>query len=216
MRRNLYIIGAGGLAREMAMLAEQINAQQHKWNLRGFVSEDEHSIGKDLGIAPIIGNDEWLLSQNDEADLLIGIGTPSVREKAIRSYLQNEGQYQFPNFIHPSAHLDFRRISLGVGNAITSGCSFTCDIKIGNFNLFNLNTTLGHDAIVGNYNVINPGVNISGGVTLGDRILLGTGSQVLENVTLGSNVIVGAGAVVISDLPSDVTVVGIPAKPIST
>jgi sugar O-acyltransferase (sialic acid O-acetyltransferase NeuD family) len=196
------------------MLAERINAKQHRWTLVGFISGEKASIGKDLGNAKVVGDDEWLLNQEEQADLLIGIGTPTLRAKVVKPYLAREAQYQFPNFIHPFAQLDFRRISFGVGNAVTSGCSFTCDIQIGDFNLFNLNSTLGHDAVIGNYNVINPGVNISGGVTLGDRVLLGTGSQVLENLNLGSNITVGAGAVVIRDLPSDVTVVGVPAKPI--
>jgi sugar O-acyltransferase (sialic acid O-acetyltransferase NeuD family) len=214
MRRSLYVVGTGGLAREMAMLAEVINAHEHKWRIKGFISEDKSEIGKDLGIAPVAGDDDWLLSQEEEVDLVVGIGTPGIRTRVITPYLARKDLFHFPNLIHPASHLDYHRIELGIGNAITSGCSFTCDIVIGNFNLFNLNSTLGHDAVVGDFNVINPGVNISGGVTIGDRVLLGTGSQVLENLSIGSGVIVGAGAVVTKDLPSDVTVVGVPAKPI--
>ena len=214
MRRKLFIVGTGGLAREMAMLAEVINANERKWNIVGFIAENRKELGKDLGVAPIMGDDEWLLGWDEDVDIVMGIGTPAMREKAIAPYLEKNDVFKFPNLIHPSARFDFHRIELGRGNAVTSGCRFTCDIKVGDFNLFNLNSTLGHDANIGDYNVINPGVNISGGVILSNRILLGTGCQILENLTIGADVIVGAGAVVITDIPPDITVVGVPAKPV--
>ena len=47
---------------------------------------------------------------------------------------------------------------------------------------------------------------------LGDNVMVTCGAKVLGGVTIGNNVIVGANAVVVKDVPSDVTVVGIPAK----
>jgi sugar O-acyltransferase (sialic acid O-acetyltransferase NeuD family) len=215
MRRRLFIIGTGGLAREMAMLAEGINSREHKWEIAGFIAKGEAEIGKDLGIASIVGDDNWLLTQDFEADIVIGIGLPKIRAKAILPYLEWGNKFAFPNLIHPSAKLDYQRVELGDGNAITAGCNFTCDIQVGNYSLFNLNTTVGHDAVIGDFNVINPGANISGGVKLGNRILIGTGCQILENITIGDEAILGAGAVVTKNIPSGLTVVGVPAKPIS-
>ncbi len=47
---------------------------------------------------------------------------------------------------------------------------------------------------------------------LGDRVFLGAGAKVLGAVTLGSDVRVGANAVVVSDVPSNATVGGVPAR----
>lgn len=214
MRRKLFILGTSGLAREMAMLAEVVNAREHRWEIAGFIAKDTEEVGKDLGIAPVAGDDTWLLTHELEADIVIGIGYPKVKSSVILPYFEHRDRFSFPNLVHPSAHLDYRRIEWGIGNAITAGSNFTCDIQIGNFNLFNLNSTVGHDTIVGDFNVINPGVNISGGVKIGSRVLFGTGSQVLENLTIGDDVIVGAGAVVTKDIPEGLTVVGIPARPL--
>lgn len=214
MRRPLIILGTSGLAREMAMLVEQINAQTHRWDVLGFISEPGRKVGETLGIAPILGDDDWLLAQGFEADLVVGIGHPRVKERVLARFLELGDRFTYPNLIHPRATLDFRRIELGRGNVITAGCVLTCDITIKDFNLFNLNTTVGHDAQVGSFNVFNPGVNVSGGVRIGDRILIGTGAQILENLTVGSDAVVGAGAVVTKDVPEGETVVGVPAKPL--
>lgn len=214
MRRSLIILGTSGLAREAAMVAEQINAQQHRWDIRGFIGETTADVGKMLGIAPILGDDDWLLAQDLEADLVIGIGYPKVRAKVLSKYMECGTRFAFPNLIHPLASLDFRRVELGKGNIITAGCAFTCDIAVHDFNLFNLNVTVGHDAVIGNYNVMNPSVNVSGGVHIADRVLVGTGAQILENLSVGSDATVGAGAVVRANVLNGQTVVGVPAKPL--
>lgn len=213
MRRKLIVLGTGGLAREIEMLAEAVNATQHRWQILGYVSDDIRSAGLSLGSTQVLGDDDWLLAQDFEADLVIGIGYPQVREKVLQKYVGRPERFAFPNLIHPSVQFDFRRVELGRGNTITGGCILTCDIGIEDFNLLNLNCTVGHDARLGNFNVLNPSVNISGNVTIGSRVLVGTGAQVLEGRTVGDEAVVGAGAVVTKDVPPRITVVGVPARP---
>jgi serine O-acetyltransferase len=50
--------------------------------------------------------------------------------------------------------------------------------------------------------------------TLGNRVFAGAGAKIVGPVTLGDDVKVGANAVVVHDVPSGLTVVGIPAKPV--
>lgn len=47
---------------------------------------------------------------------------------------------------------------------------------------------------------------------IGDNVFIGCGAKVLGKIKIGDNVKIGAGAVVVKDVPSDVTVVGVPAK----
>jgi sugar O-acyltransferase (sialic acid O-acetyltransferase NeuD family) len=212
--RRLYVLGAGGLAREMAQLALQVPSHDEApWAFAGFIGSDANEIGRDLGFGAVVGDDEWLLGTGGPADLVVGIGHPIPRATAVARFAVDP-RFKFPNLIHPTAVVDRAAVSLGQGNAITAGCVFTCDIRVGDFNLFNLQTTVGHDAQVGSSNVINPSVNISGGVHLADRILVGTGAQILEGRSIGSGAIVGAGAVVTKHVSDGATVVGVPARPL--
>ncbi len=215
--RPVFVLGTGGLAREMAQLVQHAQASaETRWRFAGFVAEDTAEIGRDLGLGRIVGDDAWLLDQNDNLELVVGIGRPGARASIVQRLRAAPQQFRFPNVIHPSVVIDLDVVALGVGNCITAGCIFTTDIRVGDFNLFNLNVTVGHDAQIGSCNVINPGANVSGGVSLGDRILVGTGSQILENRNVGSGATIGAGAVVTNDVPGDTTVVGVPARRIET
>ena len=52
--------------------------------------------------------------------------------------------------------------------------------------------------------------------TLGNNIYIGAGAKILGAITIGNNVRIGANAVVVKDVPSDVTVGGIPARILRT
>jgi sugar O-acyltransferase (sialic acid O-acetyltransferase NeuD family) len=211
--KPIYILGASGLAREMALLFRAVH--QDEWNLEGFIAATEEEVGRDLGFAKVVGDDRWLLSSDVSCGLIVGIGQPAVKERIVGRYLGEGLRFTYPSFIHPTAVVDPGLVRLGRGNMITAGCVFTCDIEVGDFNLFNLQTTVGHDATIGDYCVFNPTVNLSGGVQIRDGVLVGTGAQVLESRVVGAGATVGAGAVVTKDVSPETTVVGIPARPLS-
>lgn len=84
----------------------------------------------------------------------------------------------------------------------------------------------GMGIVIGETAEIGDGVTLYHGVTLGgtgkhkvkrhptvgDNVLIGAGAKVLGPVSIGENSKIGAGAVVIDDVPSDCTVVGMPAS----
>lgn len=74
-----------------------------------------------------------------------------------------------------------------------------------------------HESCIGKGSVIYQNVTIGGrngrvAPMIGENCILGAGCCVLGDVTLGDNVHVGANAVVLQDVPSNCTVVGIPAR----
>jgi len=92
---------------------------------------------------------------------------------------------------------------------IGSGTSFGCG---------GLGVVLHPDTVIGKNCMIAQNVTIGGRSNfpevpkLGTNVFVGTGAKILGPVTIGDNVKIGANAVVIRDIPSNSTVVGIPAR----
>jgi serine O-acetyltransferase len=80
--------------------------------------------------------------------------------------------------------------------------------------IFILATRIGHSCTV-NQGVSVASIRGTGWPTIGNNVYLAAGCKVMGGVTVGDNVIVGANSVVIADVPSDCTVMGVPARIIS-
>jgi sugar O-acyltransferase (sialic acid O-acetyltransferase NeuD family) len=209
---ELVIVGTGGLAKEAAQLARQMDPDKNQWSVIRYATESASELGKELPYGLVCYLDEDLISRELPCDVVVGVGYPQARRRVVEGLLAGKN-LSFPNLIHPSVDVDLAYVKLGVGNMISKGAVLTCDIVIGDFNLLNWNVTVGHDVQIGSFNVINPSCNLSGHVKLGDACLIGTGAQVLEHRSIHSNTRVGAGAVITtSTAVVGGTYVGVPAR----
>lgn len=211
MPSELLIVGTSGLAKECAQLARQIDPDCQRWSTISYVTHDENLLGTTLPFGCVSILDHELQAIKTKMDVVIGIGHPNLKQKICQKFSKNP-KLSFPNLIHPTVEIDLNFVKMGHGNMLTKGVVMTCDIQIGNFNLFNGNCTGGHDSELGHYNVINPGSSVSGRVKIGDSCLIGTGARIIEDIDIGSNICIGAGAVVIRSIKQAGIYVGIPAR----
>jgi sugar O-acyltransferase (sialic acid O-acetyltransferase NeuD family) len=209
--QDLVILGAGGLAREVAWLVEEINRAAPTWNLLGYVDKDADRVGAVVGRHTIVCSEVELAHR--ELAVAIGIGTPAILRK-VSGRFAGYPNLSFPNLIHPTVLVDTASLQLGRGNLIAARNTLTVNVRLGSFNVLNLNCTVGHDVVIGDCCVINPGAHLSGGDTIGSECLIGAGATILEGLTIGDRVIVGAGSVVIKNVKGPGTVMGVPARAI--
>ncbi|MDI9472347.1 MAG: acetyltransferase [Bacillota bacterium] len=213
----IVIFGTGGISKEVFQIIQQINDSNlvKVYDFIGFIGKDIAEMNLEvIGGYRVVSYDNEFIEFTENFRVLGAVipnGLPEIKREIYRRIVQ-VNNLVYPNIIHPNVVFDSKTIKMGFGNIIGSGVSLTCEIIIGNFNLINLNNTIGHNIRIGDYNVLNPLVSISGNVEIGDGCLIGTGANILQNLVINSDSIVGAGAVVIKDVEKSTTVVGVPAR----
>jgi len=131
MTEKLVIIGAGGFAREASLLVEEINESssgEKRWQLLGFIDEDEDKWGLNLRGYPVLGGWSALEAMPADVKVICVVGEPAAKKKLVAKALQ-EGR-QFPALIHPDVSLG-RDLKVGQGVLINKGVLLTVDIAIG-------------------------------------------------------------------------------------
>lgn len=212
--KDIAIYGAGGFGREVACLINVINQSKPvpEWNLVGFFDDNPDLKGKMIShFGPCLGGMNELNSYSYSLALVIPIGAPLVVKKIAES-ITNPMVY-FPNIIHPDFVIkDPETFMIGQGNIIQDGCSVSCSVSIGNFNVFNGGVVFGHDDIVGSYNSFMPAIRVSGEVEIGDANFFGVGSIILQQIKIGNEIRLGAGSVLMTRPKDGKLYMGNPAK----
>lgn len=211
------LFGNGGIAGETLKIINDINLynNQNIFDIQGFISEKEGEIGKkvfkDYCIISCDEKFEDFSKQFPVLGVVVPSGFPNVKKK-IFSKLKNINNLAFPNIVHPTVKIDKLDISLGIGNIIAEGVKFTTKIKVGDFNLLNLGTVIGHNSIIENFCVLNSLCSISGNVHISSNVLVGTSSTILQGITIDESAKIGASSLVIKNVKKEETVIGVPAR----
>lgn len=152
------------------------------------------------------------------------------RDPAARSAL--EIFFLYPGFkairLHRRANWFYRHGMLFIARWISqwasrkTGVEIHPAVKIGKRFFIDHGTgvVIGETAVIGNDVTIYQGVTLGGTgkdtgkrhPTIGNNVMIGAGAKVLGPLVIGDNSRIAAGAVVLSDIPSNSTAVGVPAK----
>ncbi|HLU17268.1 MAG TPA: acetyltransferase [Edaphocola sp.] len=206
--KRLAIVGASGHGKVVADIAECCG-----WEAVEFFDDaytDQTSMLR--GNWPVVGTLSDLLSGvSGYTGVIVAIGDNQVRKSISQSLLAAGAN--LVTLVHPLAIVS-RYAEIGAGSVVVAGAVINAYAVIGSGAIINTGSSIDHDCHLDDYVHISPGVHLAGGVKIRSCCWVGIGACVKQQVTIGANVTVGAGSVVVHNILDNLTVVGVPARPL--
>ena len=208
----VIVFGASGHGKVVADICQAAGVA-----IEGFVDDSPARAGTRFFGLPVLGNSTWLAERAAQAlqpiQLVLGIGDNRVRAK-IAERCEGWG-IALHTAIHPSAVVA-RSAQVGAGTVVMATAVINPDTVIGRGAIINTGAVIEHDNQIGDFCHFSANAATGGTVRVGPRCHIGLGGVILPNLCVGADCIVGAGAVVIRDFPNGQTLVGVPARTLSS
>jgi sugar O-acyltransferase (sialic acid O-acetyltransferase NeuD family) len=207
--KQIGIFGTSGMAREAGDIAWALGYEP-VYVARDQAELDAYSFSGQVMLECDI--DTYL-----DLGYVIGIGDSSIRQRIAQRYAE---RLNFVNLIHPNASFGRGQrelIESRRGVIVCAGVRFTNNIQVGDFCIFNLNSTISHDVVIDDCVYVAPGAHVTGNVHIGTRSWIGTGvaiNQGNESMKrqIGADTVIGSGAVVVKDCEPNAVYIGVPAR----
>lgn len=208
MTDKLYIIGAGGFARELYSYLAETNYYLSEFILAGFLDDNPNALdGYNLHHKVLMPMLSYDLPQGSK--LMLAIASPTLKQNIYNFY--KELGFEFLTYIHKTAFVG-QRVILSEGTIVAPQCVVTSDVVVGKCVTINALSSVGHDAKIGDFSTLSGHCDVTGFVQLGSKVFMGSNSLIIPNVKVGDDAVIGAGSVVISKVKPGVTMFGNPAK----
>ncbi|WP_146379201.1 acetyltransferase [Cronobacter turicensis] len=199
---KLGIYGAGGLGREVLMLARTINQCTSRWSEIFFI--DDVTDAQEVYGAAVVRFD----ARPAECEVTIAIGEPALRQRLAQKL---SGVAPLATLIHPNVNVPSQS-EIRPGAILCDGALISCGVTIGENVLIQPRACVGHDCTIGAYSVVSSLVALAGHCEVGERVFIGMNSCVKEQTRIGDDAIVGMGSAVFSDVAGATIVLGNPAR----
>lgn len=199
-KRNVLILGAGGLGREVFWWAREAGM-----NPIGFIDDNPAALDARPGYAPILGGME---SAPLDCPVLCAIGQNAVRRVCVERLTARGAR--FASLVHPQAKV--LHATLGLGAVLAPFAYVGADARVGDFLFMQTGAVLGHDVMAGDFLRMDTTSFVGGYASLGHNVTLHTGAQVMPGKRVGDQCTLGAGAVLLGNLHASATVFGVPAQ----
>ena len=207
---NLYILGAGGFAREIYSYLAENDFVYNNSRLAGFLDDNLSALdGFDLS-HKIIGSLKSIDLKATDC-LIIAVANPAIKEQIFDFYHKNNGT--IISYTHPLAIIG-HNVSIGVGTVCAPYSIVATNVKMGHGCTINAFSSIGHDAILGDFCTLSGHCDVTGNVNLGNKVFMGSHASIIPSIQIGSSAVIGAGSLVIRRVKENTTMFGNPAKKI--
>lgn len=203
--KNIIIVGAGGLGKEIVWLIEDINIKHPTYVIQGYV-DDEKPIGWSYNGYSVIGRINELpeLCCMSRANAVIALQKGSDRRRIV----EDLGEFDsWETLIHPSAIISMTS-SIGKGCMFFANCIVSIDTVIGDFALCYLASIISDNCEIGDFVSMMSGSTVSEHVVIEDETYLSAGVTVCPDIKIGRRATAGAGTLVNKNLASNEVVNG--------
>ena len=206
---RIGIFGTSGMAREAGDIAWELGLEPV------YVARDQIELdGCSFPGLAILESD---VDHHLDMGYVIGVGDNDIRQRIAERYVE---RLNFVNLIHPNASFGKGQRELIEGKRgiiVCAGVRFTNNIHVGDFCIFNLNSTISHDVVIDEYVYVAPGAHITGNVHIETRAWIGVGVAINQGnrslkQRIGADTTIGSGAVVVKDCDPNAIYTGIPAR----
>ena len=207
----MLIVGAKGFAKELLEVIIQGNLGA---KITFYDDVSEYLPKLLFGKSSILRNEDeakFYLKRSDER-FALGVGNPKMRHRLCEKFIALGGR--LTTVISPFAKIGKYNNFIQEGNNILTNVVIESNNIIGKGCLIHVGSLISHDVVIGDFCEISPHSNLLGNVVIGKLCSIGTGSIILPKVKIGDNVTVAAGAVVTKNVMDNMTVIGVPAKPL--
>ncbi len=204
---RIYIVGAGGLGRELLQIIKEINAVEPTWVIGGFLDNNLEALkGVECDYAVVGRNSEWIPKEGEV--FAMAIADPSAKE--LRSRELKEKGAHFPPIIHPTASIT-KFSHYGEGLIMFPYSKLSVNSTVGDFVTI-FSSGVGHDVFIDDYSTLSGMSSILRNVKIGKRVFVGANVAIAQDVTVGDDAYLGIGSVVLKDVPPKMKTFGNPAR----
>jgi len=179
---------------------------------------DDGSVGSVINDHKVLSFDQFVDLAGSDGEIAIAVADSRVRSK-LAEKCRFAGVTFFSVIASNAVIMD--SIEIGEGALISPFATLTSNIAIGAHFQANLYSYVEHDCVIGDFVTFAPRVCCNGNVHIGDHAYIGTGAVIRQGrrgdpLRIGSGAVVGMGAVVTRDVEPNTTVVGVPARPVTS
>lgn len=205
--KNVLIIGAGDLGKEIVWLIEDINKQHPTYLILGFLDDDKSKAGSEFYGYKVLGGTEQLseLSKKMPLSAVVAIQDGNVRKRIVEA---NSSFDSWENIIHPTACIASSCV-IGKGNIVFPQVTISVDTRLGDFGLYYIHASIGNDTYLGNYVSVMQDAIIREHDQINDLCCIDVGTKIPPHTKYGflkKVVLIGAGgfgretAIIIEDI----------------